>query len=166
MTATGNEPVKLSQLKSVVPGISLRKFDFKITTVSDDPVQLPFAPEWGITVFNAKGDSDGNCTACFMDYGKTVQLLSLRSLTQIKVEIWLYYAGTAKAMSEKLANVSTSSAYTVTKCNTNDNVFSSTRNSIEDYEGAEGYSSRLNLESPNTIFANWPFLFINLFFEK
>lgn len=163
MAATGNEPVKLSQLKSAVPGIALRKFDFTITN-SNDPVQLPFAPDWGINVRDR--DGGGSYTACFMDYGKTVQLLSLMSLAQKNVEIWLFYAGNAEAMSEKLAHLDASYSYTVTSYDTNGTVFSSIRSLIDNYDSAEGYSSRLQLVNPTTIYVNWPFLFINLIFEK
>lgn len=161
MPATGNEPVKLSQLKSVVPGIAFRKFDFRITNVNS-PVQLPFAPDWGINV-----NVTGHYTAVFMDYGKAVQLLSLRSLDpQLDMEIWLFYAGMPYNMSEKLANIEISNDYIVTSCTTNNTVFSSHINSIEPLDGSEGYYSRLHLVGPSTLSSKWSFLFINLIFEK
>lgn len=161
MPATGNEPVKLSQLKSVVPGIALRKFDFTITNVNA-PVQLPFAPDWGINV-----NATGLYTAVFMDYGKAVQLLSLRSIEpQLNMEIWLFYTGYPDNMNEKLANREIDNEYIVTSCNTNNTVFSSARNSIEPLGGEEGYYSRLQLVGSSTLLSNWSFLFINLIFEK
>lgn len=161
MPATGNEPVKLSQLKSVVPGIALRKFNFKITNVNAT-VQLPFAPDWGINV-----NKPGTYTAVFMDYGKAVQLLSLRSNeSQMDLEIRLFYTGYIINMREKLANMGVSYECIVTSCNTNDTVFSSARNSVEPNPGVEGYYSRLQLVAPSTLSSNWSFLFINLIFEK
>ena len=162
MAATGNEPVKLSQLKAELSkGTVTRRIVTFTITASNTPYELPFAENWGI-----QSNVNGTYTAEFIDYGDILELSMLYSTSQINPTIHLCSKEDISTTANKFGRIYGSNKTTIIYINSYGATVSLNKINIHIYGGYGEFQSSALIMNGSTMYANTPINYIQLYFEK